>query len=196
MRVPVALFILAGATLAAGAAYHAGRTEGSADTRAAERDEQLKVNAVQIRALEPQLARLEIRKDAQAIKSDSARAEYSAARSRMHIVDTMSLQLDGELLKLPPPVIHTIASADVALRRDSLEKVTLEEWGAMWKHKAELLEQRVVILETSLEEERSARRRQRIRDIVTVGAIGGALGVILSRVQVVDVLSGPPSAGH
>lgn len=172
--------------------FYAGHVEGSASQRSAERKAALEANAGALQAIAPKLERATAVKETRKASSAAAHVEYSAARSRIHIVDTMSLQIDGgPVLQLPAPVIQTVTRGDVVMRRDSLEKVSLEAWGNLWKDKAQLLEQRVVILEGELAEERAARRRQRIRDIVTVGAIGGALGVILSHVQVIDVLHGP-----
>lgn len=176
--------ILAGVALivaVVGGAYCMGRRDGAGVVRSAERAAQLRANAAAIAALAPKIDRATQVKVARQASSATARAEYSSARSRVRVVDTMSVQIDGgPVLELPAPVITAIARGTELAHADSLTMISQETWGALWKEKAERLEQRVGLLEEQLVDERRSSRRAQIKAVV-VGAVVGAVGEILLR---------------
>lgn len=169
MRITIGASLAAAVVLLSAAAYHVGHGAGAEEARDAARDAQLRANAVQVAAIEPKIERAHDVDVVRKAKSDTARAEYSAARSQVRALE----------LELPAPVIQLVNSADKLALRDSLTIVSATEWGELWKQKAELLEARVGLLEGQLDDERAGRRRDRIRDVVIAGVLGAAAGVIL-----------------
>ena len=160
--------------------YESGKTAGGVDERTRARNaqlEQLREDAVR---RDSEIHRAEIRTTQRGAQADTARAAYSVARKRVHIVDTTHVQIDGgPVLELPAPMIQVTQRGDELARRDSLEKVSLIEWGNLWKAQAEGYRIQAETLEEQLVDERRGRWRARIRDVAIAGTLGILGGIVL-----------------
>lgn len=174
----VLLVALLGALLLGGT-YELGRRDGAAVARSAQRAEQLRVNQVAIAALTPKLQEATRAKIATAARVGVAQKHFDTARSRVTIVDSSHASIDGApAIELPPLVFTTIARADTLVPELRAQVIAERQWGEVWHEKAELLEQRVGLLEGELADTRRANLRSQIKTAV-VAAASGALAVLV-----------------
>ena len=163
------------ALVAAAGAYHLGHEAGETSTRQAERDAELRANAVQVAQLTPQIERAAAAVATDTTNGTAARVAYRQARAAVQqLVD--SLELEG--LQLPPPVLELTKRGDALARQDSITVVDALAWGNLWKQKAELLEVRVTLLEGQLADEHHARTLERVKDVAGAGLVGAVLGAL------------------